>query len=447
MDSTIFIKKDIFLKRKDNMVILYNIHDYTNRLKMDKGTYHFLKLVNGERNISDIESIFQKEKNTDTTNTKSNLDSKKILQYLLDNNFLTLNSHDGKSIELEQKDPSIDIVNFRITNACNFNCVHCFPDSKVSKKKELRIDEIFNIVTELGKYKPLHITFTGGEPFLIPEFLDLVEFSNSKGMAVSICTNASLIKDKDIERLSKCALGAVKVSMDGATPETHNSYRGNGTFEKVIPKIKLLVEASIPVCINSVISKINFHEYKQILDLVQTLNVNEFAYDIIRYNGRAIQNWNDLQLSYQDRLECISYYRSFHPKAGNVIMGTGVFPPIMEDIMNSNNITKACATCLSNILILANGDLSPCWRLYDQGIFAGNLHEKSLDEIWNNGEIFQKVRNTEIDSVEKCKDCKEKILCDASCRGFALLEHNDWYGAPNEEKCRFSQDLINYKEI
>ncbi len=443
MLEQLFFHKNVFFKRIQNAVLLYNVFEYKNRLKMHYAMGEILESINGVKTVSDIAKDYTRNYIMNRYGIK--IDIKETLKYLIDNNFLTFNKRNGKIPELEQKMPAIDFVNLRITNRCNFNCIHCFPDSRVKNSDEYSYDDLVKIINDLAKYKVLHITFTGGEPFLNKNLIELVELSNSNGMIVSICTNASLINDEHMNRLSKCSIGALKISLDGASDQTHDAYRGKGRFDKLIPKIRKITDRGIPVCINSVISKLNFHEYKQIVNLAQDLKVTEFAFDIVRKIGRAVDNWNELSLSYEEKLECVSYYNSLHPKVGNIVMGSAIFSLLIKDILQPESYNKACGLCLSNILILGNGDVTPCWRLYDIGLIAGNLKQTNLDSIWSDSDLFNKVRGVELDSLKKCNRCEHNKFCDASCRGFAMQNHNDWYGEPDPERCQFHKDLINYK--
>lgn len=439
INKALYLHRDVFFKMTPNALILYNVYDYKNRMKMHIAAVRLLEAIDGERSLEDVAALFlqQNKQLGDSAIT----DPAGVLRYLVDRGFVTLSREKAKVPQLEQKAPAIDIVNLRVTNRCNFKCVHCFPNSSSGYSDELSMEEMIDIINELARYKPLHITFTGGEPFVLKKFLDLAELANSKGMIVSICTNASLINDEHISRLAKCAIGALKISLDGTTAETHDAYRGAGKFEKLLPKIRKIADAGIPVCINTIISKINFHQYRQVIDLVKDLKAAEFAYDTVRKTGRAIDNWDNLSLSFDECLECLSYFKSLHPRAGDVVMGSAIFPLILEDIIEEEHIKKACGTCLSNIVILANGDVTSCWRMVDNNRIAGNIRDSSLHEIWSNAEHFKTIRDLEISSIEKCRDCERNVFCDGSCRGFAMRIHNDWHGEPNPDKCRLSASL------
>lgn len=439
MEEQIYLHRDAFFKKLQGAVILYNVYNYEGRLKMHIVVSRLLESIDGNRTLDGIVKLFDEQ--SEIFGSVKGFNAQNVMKYLLDNGFLTLDKDKGKLPQLEQKYPAIDMVNLRVTNSCNFSCSHCFPESSIQKNKELTYEELIDVISELAKYKVLHITLTGGEPFLNNNLLDIAEFANSKGMIVSICTNASLIKDEHISRLKKCAIGSLKVSLDGASAETHDQYRGNGKFEKLIPMIRKLVDAKIYVCINTVISKINFHEYKQISELVKELKVSEFACDTIRKTGRALENWDILALTYEEKLEFTAYFRSLMPKFGDVVIGSRIFPLILNDTIETDHLTKACGLCISNMVILSNGDVTPCWRLFDLGMVSGNIKQSSLDDIWNKSELFIKVRNLEISSLEKCKDCEGKDFCEGSCRAFALANHNNWSGEPDPERCRFALDL------
>jgi radical SAM protein with 4Fe4S-binding SPASM domain len=440
MSEIIYLNKDVFCKLKKYGILIYNVYSFEKKFNGNKSTANLLSKINGKKTIEDICREYN-----DENRGNQGYDEKfacNTIEYLLSRGFLTKDSKVGKAIDLECKIPELDMVNIRITNRCNFHCIHCFPESDINSNTEMTTGELYNLIDKLVEYKVIHVTFTGGEPFLIKDFLDLVKYSNSKGMVVSICTNASLINTKEIEELSKCALGSIKISMDGATAEVHDLYRGKGKFDKLIPKIKQIVAAKLPVCINTVISKVNFHQYKEILELARELNVHEFAYDSIRKMGRAKEDWDNLGLDYNESLEFLNYYNSKHPKYGDVYMGSYFFPLMISELFNEENIKKCCNTCLNTVAILSNGDVTPCWRIYEtMELTAGNIFENNFEDIWRDSPLLNKLRGLNLSDIKKCNKCELNYFCDASCRAFALPIHKDWNGEPDEGKCKLRKSL------
>ncbi len=444
MCERVFMKSNIFWKKKPYGSLLYDIYDFPGRMKLNETGTYFISYVDGKHSISDIAQKASEEFAADFDVILN--DCQDFFNLLLQKDWITFDQSTGKPVAPEQLEPNIELVSMRVTNRCNFKCIHCFPNSESVTEDEMTTEEIMALMDELAKFKPLHITLTGGEPFLRPDFLDLVEYANSKGMLVSLCTNGSLVDEEAIERLQKCALASLKISMDGATAEIHDKYRGKGKFARLIPKIKQMVAAGLPVCINSVISRVNFHEYRKLYELAQELGVYEFAYDYVRKMGRAKENWDDVALSMDEQIEFISYYTSLasSPEPQKVAIGSVFHTSILGELINPVSVKKACNSCLSTVVILADGTTTPCWRLYDgMGYVDGNIRQRSFTDIWQNGELLQKIRHLEIDQIEKCRDCQYNQLCDASCRAWALPIHGDWYGAPNEERCLQRQILFS----
>lgn len=438
MNAALYFHKDVFYKRYKNWVLLYNVFDYSNRLKMDLFAADILELVDGSRGKNDI--LVNMQLHNAEIYEKYNLAS--VIDYLIEHNFLTFSSSIGKIPKTRQKGPTLDLVNLRLTNACNFRCVHCFPDSSRGYEEGYSAAQIKELIDKLEEYKVLHITFTGGEPFLKPYLIDMIKYANKKGMLVSICTNASLIKEEHISALKTCAIGSIKVSMDGATEHTHSLYRGGNKFDALIEKIRILVDAGLPICINTVFSQLNKKEYREIGNLVKQLGVREFAYNFIVKSGRAAKAWDNLGLDIREKTEILTYYNSFKGQLGQVVVGSKLFPAILQDTLEEDALDKVCGLCLSNIVILADGEVVPCWRLHDLGLSAGNIMKDEFDEVWSNSELFQRIRALKVSSIDKCKECRNNFLCDASCRGLAMQSHGDWYGPPPEPECGLQQ--LNY---
>lgn len=439
MEPIIYFRKNFFYKKYERCVLFYNVYDFDSKLVMDVFVSKVLKLIDGYNTPKMIVNKFREI----ATDEEKKYDIKSILEYLLNKGFLVLDENIGYIPNHVQKEPCLDFVNFRITNKCNFRCIHCFPDSSI-KDNEYSTDEILHIIDKLSEYKVMHVTFTGGEPFLNPRLIEIVNYANSKGMLVSICTNASLINDKEIEGLRCCAIGALKISLDGATAFTHDQYRGEGKFSRLIPKIKKIVSADIPVCINTVFSKINYNEYKEIGKLVSDLHVKEFAFDFIRKSGRAVNIWDRLEISNEIKCEIIHYYEQFGRTMNGVIIGSGVFTSIMENSFSEQNMNLACGVCLNNVVILADGTVVPCWRLHDMEISAGNLKDTPFDTIWSSADVFKKIRSIKTSELQKCGECQYNCMCDGSCRAFALQEHDDWLGLPNSQRCKLEKMKHSY---
>jgi radical SAM protein with 4Fe4S-binding SPASM domain len=134
----------------------------------------------------------------------------------------------------------------QITERCNLHCAHCF----VSAGREGLDMELARIESELlprlADARVGRVTLTGGEPFAHPELLEIVSLARGKGMAVTICTNATLIAPSALEDLQ--ALGGVKlnVSLDGFSAQSHGKFRGAPeSFAETVETMRSLGERGL----------------------------------------------------------------------------------------------------------------------------------------------------------------------------------------------------------
>ena len=113
--------------------------------------------------------------------------------------------------------------------------------------KELSLKEISNVVDRLPFYSL--ITFTGGEPFLRKDIMDILEISSRK-RKVHIITNGTLIDKNMATNLAKIGsrslldkgLVSIGISLHGKGKKHDETTRVDGTFKKVLSTIKFIVE-------------------------------------------------------------------------------------------------------------------------------------------------------------------------------------------------------------
>ena len=114
-------------------------------------------------------------------------------------------------------------VTWEVTFKCNLSCVHCLSDSGKKREGELDTDQCRQVIDQLSANKVFQFNIGGGEPFMRPDFLDLMDYAHEKGMVTCISTNGTLIDEETSKRLDK-DLVYIQVSLDGATPEANDAF-------------------------------------------------------------------------------------------------------------------------------------------------------------------------------------------------------------------------------
>lgn len=131
----------------------------------------------------------------------------------------------------------------QLTEKCNMNCEHCFVSS-TSQGQELSYGIIKKIILpQLIKSNVNKVTLTGGEPFIYKKLLQVIDLLANNNIAISICTNASLITEEFVSSVEKYPYLHFNVSLDGFSNYSHGRFRGNCDsilFQMIISNIKML---------------------------------------------------------------------------------------------------------------------------------------------------------------------------------------------------------------
>ncbi|MHB9010610.1 MAG: radical SAM protein [Ignavibacteriaceae bacterium] len=129
----------------------------------------------------------------------------------------------------------------QITERCNLHCAHCFV-SAGDYGSSMSLHNLENVLMPFFiDAKVISVTLTGGEPFVHPDILEIVSLFSKNNISVSICTNATLIEERQLKYLSKLNNVKINTSLDGFSAESHGKFRGNkDSFSLTINTIKSL---------------------------------------------------------------------------------------------------------------------------------------------------------------------------------------------------------------
>src|SRR2546428_6510899 len=136
-----------------------------------------------------------------------------------------------------------------LTYGCNLRCVHCYNPTHQAKD-ELATAQITALIDQLAEAGGLHLAFTGGELFTRQDAFEIFAYAKSKGFAITIMTNATLITPERADRIRALSPHQVEVSIYGATQETYERVtRVPGSFRHFLSGVGLLRERAIQMII------------------------------------------------------------------------------------------------------------------------------------------------------------------------------------------------------
>jgi len=186
-------------------------------------------------------------------------------------------------------------ISFEANNACNLQCAHCLREEIWTRTENVHIAPAL-VDKVLGEARRMYATktvvFTGGEVPIHPKLTQLIDICCDHGLTWQITTNgirkepiAKLLRDE--RRRDK--LGLVAISIDGASEESHDRIRGQGSFRKTMKTIAYLHAIEAPVCLKLTIAKHNVHELEDLAMLGAKLGVKLMNYSPLHLTPDAFE--------------------------------------------------------------------------------------------------------------------------------------------------------------
>ncbi len=169
---------------------------------------------------------------------------------------------------------------FELSPVCNFACKMCYvrkTNSQIAAEgKRLRTaEEWLELAKKCKDAGMLYLLLTGGEPFLYPGFKELYIELHKMGFVLSINSNGTMIDETTVAWLKEYAPSRINITLYGASPETYGRICGNPSgYEKAIKAIEMLLEAKIPVVMNSSMIPENADDLEEIVKIGHGYGIN-----------------------------------------------------------------------------------------------------------------------------------------------------------------------------
>jgi radical SAM protein with 4Fe4S-binding SPASM domain len=282
------------------------------------------------------------------------------------------------------------------TTSCNLRCPECpsglrsFTRPTGMLQAELfkkTIDELANTLSYLTFYFQ-------GEPYLHPQFLELVQYAASRKIYTATSTNAHYLTDEMARRTIESGLDRLIISIDGTTQEAYESYRIGGKLDKVIEGARNIVrwkkelKSITPfVVFQFLVVKPNEHQIDAVYKLAREIGIDHVALKTAQIYD--YKNGSEL-------IPTMDKYSRYHKQAN----GTYSL---------KNELLSHCWKMWQSCVITWDGKVVPCCFDKDAHYIMGDLQYQSFKEIWQS-EKYNSFRATLLRSrseIEMCKNCTE----------------------------------------
>lgn len=290
-------------------------------------------------------------------------------------------------------------ISFEPTTSCNLRCPECPSGLREFTRPTgmLKKDFFRETIDDIHKELIYLIFYFQGEPYLNPDFLDMVSYAHQKGIYTATSTNAHYLTNEKAKKTVESGLDRLIISIDGTSQDVYEQYRVGGKLEKVlegarnIVKWKKELNSKTPfVFFQFLVVKPNEHQ----IDAVKKLG-EEIGVDQVRFKTAQVYDYENDPNQLIPTLEKYSRYKK--DSFGKTVV--------------KNGLSNKCWKLWHANVITWDGLVVPCCFDKDAMHQLGNLKTQSFKETWNNDNYkqFRKELTTSRKNIDICANCSEGL--------------------------------------
>jgi radical SAM protein with 4Fe4S-binding SPASM domain len=287
-------------------------------------------------------------------------------------------------------------ISIEPTTSCNLRCPECISGLRAFTRPTGMLDpDLYkNVIDQLAETTAYLTFYFQGEPYLNPEFLQMVNYASGKGIYCATSTNGHFLNEEASRATILSGLDRLIISIDGTTQDTYESYRVGGSLAKVIEGTKNILawkrklKSKTPhVVFQFLVVGPNEHQLPEVFALAKDLNVDQVVLKTAQIydhkNGSAL-------IPQQNR-----YSRYKKEPDGTYSI--------------KNKLDDHCWKMWHSCVITWDGKVVPCCFDKDAHFTMGDLRKNSFAEIWQSAAYNHFRQNLLVSraEIEMCKNCTE----------------------------------------
>ncbi len=412
------LKDSVFFREYDNKTYITDIHTHREYM-LDVPVFAILDLFKEKTSPSQAKNYLSRQyPQVDYCTISDDIDS------VVD--FLTLNGLiEGVEIntDISIKGGSSGIQKYTILNKifytamleltyrCCEKCKHCYLEPSAygsvyeeRAKNEMATEKIKSVIDEISQMNAAEVTITGGEPFIRKDCLEILDYISKKGLLINIFSNAILLSEKDIHKISKLNIKYFHVSLYSHIPEKHDNITGvKGSFYKTINAVKTFSKYNVAVNIKFVLMEENKDDFDGVAELAKEMNA---SIQLISFITPSIQGdcaLSELTVKDREKMKEVIY------KWDKLTCYNGYNGEFSET-------HPICEAGMNNLSINPYGKVYPCNSFKME---VGDIYKQTLSEIWETSEKLKEWQNTTRAKLVNCVECTYNAFCEF-CPGVAF---------------------------
>lgn len=287
-------------------------------------------------------------------------------------------------------------ISIEPTTACNLRCPECPSGLRAFTRPtgNLRSDFFRRSIDDLYRDLAFLIFYFQGEPYINPDFLDMVQYASQRGIYTITSTNGHFLSEENARKTIESGLDRLIISVDGTTQEVYEQYRKSGKLEVVLQGAKNVVkwkkqlQSKTPhIIFQFLVVRPNEHQIPEIYRLAKEIGIDE-----VKLKTAQIYDYEQGN----PLIPTLDQYSRYRKQADGTYR-------------IKNQLLNHCWKLWHSCVITWDGVVVPCCFDKDAQYRLGNLQEQSLRQVWQEDayrDFRQKLMQGR-DQIDICTNCTE----------------------------------------
>jgi radical SAM protein with 4Fe4S-binding SPASM domain len=308
-------------------------------------------------------------------------------------------------------------------------------------------EEALEAIRQMADIGLKWVTLSGGEPFTRRDLLLLVKTLSGRGILVNIITNGWLVTNDMAQELKAANVSTIAISVDG-TQGVHDSIRKRGSYDRVGRAFQILKDNKITAGAVTTITKENINLLPQIKEELIRMGASSWQVQLGLPMGNLASRKEWLLESEQvdDILDfchktnsegritiypadCLGYYSHKELLTRQMAFNTPGY-----------QLWDGCNAGIRGFGLLHNGEILGCTSIRNREYIEGNIRDRPLRAIWEDGRSFQWRREMAKEKLTgHCRICKYGSKCLGGCPNTRLTMNENIYG--ENQYCSYNAAL------
>lgn len=271
-----------------------------------------------------------------------------------------------------------------VTNRCNLRCMMC--KIPLQSSEEMTTDELKLLIDDAVNLNPNSIVFSGGEPLLRKDILELIAYANHKKINTCLTSNGTLIDDAAAKELACAGIGVINISIEGPE-DIHDQLRGKGAFKKSVAALKSLAKNKIETTIATVVCGKNYKALPYVMELAHQFGVTTVKFQPFSEiflggeNGKKgffapPHALKEIKKTIDETIKISREYKiSTNPASYLEVI------PLYLCGLWEGDYRKGCSALKQSCPVSPEGNVYLCWTLSNRPL--GNVKKEKLSQIWS----------------------------------------------------------------